>query len=336
MTSEPQGRTIDAIVLDTNVFGKGLPNIETISAWAEACERNGAELWIPEPVALELAEHAIAASREIAQLIRDHNGKRTLWGVARIPVPDCVTVDEILDQLEQHGAVIVKVSEEAAQAALRDQILVEGPASVIQGVKTGAADSAWVRTIVENGADGGLIVVSSDKRAMEFLRAHCESEGYTAPTVVRSLGEIRTLLNESSVADVAQTDLFLAALPDRPEETSELRDLTDIGRWTWWDRPGPSAFSTHWEEQASTFEVRRAPELVSDVSYDAWTEALSARVRFSVFVEQQYVSLDSDEIVIFDDSFEAWIEGDVAVTKGEDGEWYWTEFENVELLSEDR
>jgi hypothetical protein len=49
-----------AVVFDTNVFGHGQLDISRLEQWADACALHDAELWIPEVVAWELAEHAVS------------------------------------------------------------------------------------------------------------------------------------------------------------------------------------------------------------------------------------------------------------------------------------
>lgn len=333
MDDDRIGAPVRVIVVDANAFPRGEPSVKTVAAWATACEQNGAEFWVPEAVALELAEHAIAVSRELSKTVEEHNSRRALWGLSKLPVPPVVTAEQILEELEQAGAVVVETTGDAARSALRDQILTEGPGAVVQGVKTGASDSAWIRVVLElNTWGAGLVVVSSDKGAMGFLRRLCAEENLMEPTVVASLGEIRELIQESSLASETQVRAFLLELPDRPDYTPELVSRIDLGRRDWWNRPRAMSFHQRWEEQTRTFEIQRAPELTTEVTYDGWTSAMSGRVRFPVVVTEQYVSLKSDEVVTMDDFYDAWIEGDVVVSRDEDGDWAWTEFDNVELV----
>jgi hypothetical protein len=66
----------------------------------------------------------------------------------RLVLPDEVELNTVLDNLTEMGATIIPVDGQAAQDALRDQILVRGPATRKGGVKTGAADSAWLRSVL--------------------------------------------------------------------------------------------------------------------------------------------------------------------------------------------
>lgn len=335
--SEP-GRTIKAIVFDTNVFGRAVePNVDLIERWAEACERNDAELWIPEPVALELAERAVRASREHADAVRAHNVRRKKWGMRSLEVPAVVTADDVVENLVEHGAVIVEVSGDVARDALRDQILGEGPASTKAGVKTGASDSAWARAVIEhNGDDGhGLIIVTGDEGAASFL---IDELGVLPESIVGSTGEIRDLLNEQSAATSEQVAQFLDALPDEPDDSQWLMAQTEIERqWHPFHFPSRGVLDEpRFELQDRAFTLTEGPKLRSAVEYDAWSQSLTARVQWVVTVDTQYADLDSDEVVIFDDEFPLWIEGDVAVMYDEElNAWAWAEFEDGQVTSEE-
>jgi len=331
------GRVIKAIVFDTNVFGKSVePNSKLIAAWAEVCDRHDAELWIPEPVALELAERVTKASRDHIEMVNSYNARRRKWGFRPVPPPPEITPQEAIEAIENSGGVVIEVSGEVAQAALRDQILVQGAGSTTSGVKTGAADSAWARAVVEyNGGDAeGLVVVTGDRRAAEFLHGEL---GVDPETIVANIGEILDLLSEQTVADETQVKDFIEALPDEPDDSPWLLELTEIDD-QWHFRLPQSLFASpeRYEIQGRTYTLQGAAHLLTAVEYDAWSQSLTARVVWTVLVEEQYVDLDTDEVVLVDDYAEIQVRGDAQVMfDAELGAWIWTVFENAEIATDE-
>lgn len=331
---------IRALVFDANVFGKSVePNVQTIERWAAACRNNGAELWIPDVVAWELAQRVVAASAEFEQALRQHNARREKWGSAPVPVPEGLTVDvdSVVSALEDAGATIVELSAEAAQAALRDQVLQLGSGSTKRGVKTGAADSGWIRSVLEeNGGEAaGLIFVSGDQAA---IFAVCEDLGAGSPRIAKHLGEIGELLGGTTPASEEQVNGFLACLESLVSDRDaayDLAELADVSRHNWWPRELPREFEIEWDEQESFVEPRSArAEIVGVVVYDPWSRTIAARVRLDMHVEEQFARQNSwgDAPEYVSVQYDAWAEGDLTVFVGPDGGLIPAErFDDVEL-----
>lgn len=326
------GRTITAVVFDSNVFGKAVePNIELIDRWADACHRHDAELWIPEPVALELAERAVRASREHSDVVTSYNLRRKRWGLAAVEIPPTVTVEEIRRQITRHGAEIIEVSGQVAQAALRDQILGEGPGSTKAGVKTGASDSAWARAVIEHngGDDSGLIIVTGDHGAACFL---IDELDVSRETIVANTGQIRELLDEQTTASAELVQEFVEALPDNPDESIWLVDEAEIDDQWRARRPARGLSPDRFEIQDRTYTLEGPPRLLSTVEYDAWSRSLTGRVEWVLTVQEQYVDLDSDEATIVDNFSEFTVVGDVAVMYDDElSGWTWAEFGDAQV-----
>ena len=88
----------------------------------------------------ELAQRVLSAVTEIEANLRAHNTRRTKWGAELINAPDPVNLEDVIEAVRSAGAVVVPVDEATCRQALQDQVLLEGPGSRKQGVKTGAAE----------------------------------------------------------------------------------------------------------------------------------------------------------------------------------------------------
>lgn len=218
-----------AIVLDTNAFPLGprayrkpLLSLTTLASLADDAAAEGVEIWIPEVVVWELAEHAAdyfaqgypTWSAMARRLGRD-------GGVLGIPAPADLTAQEIHEQTEDavsgvKNVRIISCRPESALAGLRDQVLQMGPATPKQGVKTGAADSAWVRDILaEADATTEFHLVSADADPLMAFR----SQGEDPPRIHKSLRDLR-----SAVFHYDDTQV--------PEAVVELLDyLNDEDHW---------------------------------------------------------------------------------------------------------
>lgn len=323
---------VRAIVFDTNVFGRLVqPDVRTIGSWVEACEFNGAELWIPELVALELAQRCVSASRVLADAVAEHNKRRSAWGLLRLAVPAVVTPEEITSAVAEVGAVLVETDPDAAAAGLRDQVGVSGMGTVVHDVKTGGSDSAWVRSVIaHNGGTGeGVLWVTSDAGVKTFLT---RTFGVNPLAIADHLGQIRPMLADQSPANPERADLFIAALPRAEDVTGAdvVAELAGLGPGSWWRSPSPYSHSTNWELAHRQFDLVGEPVLMEAVTFDPWTSALQAGVQFNVMVTEEYVDHGASYSFV-QDSYDAHVVGDVVVTQGPGAEWTWSEFSGIDL-----
>jgi predicted nucleic acid-binding protein len=294
---------IRAIVLDSNVFGKSaLPNVKLIEQWAEACAQHDAELWMPVVVVYELSQHAVEVHEEFLHKYDAHQRAVTKWGVTADGPMSSIDIDEIYAAIESAGAVVVPLDGVDARDALLDQVLLRGAGQRKSGVKTGAADSAWVRSIVahNHGDSDGLIVVTGDLHA---LKATCAKLGVDVPRYAANLGELRHLLDESEVATEPWASRFTSWLTERFVDSShgrsngeageDLEVLADLDYSNWWELPSlPDDGNERWVEQGRSVSTVQSAEVVGDIEHDLWSESLSARVELEVEVEEQYSRQD--------------------------------------------
>lgn len=135
-----------AAVLDASCLHGGRLDTGKVQRLAAELAARGAELWMPEVVVLEFAVHAwedLTSNRQTHRRLRQAglapDDELSDLGSAQI-------ADELLKTCAAiPNVVIIEMTGESAIAGLRDQILGTGPGTVDQGVRTGAADSSWVR-----------------------------------------------------------------------------------------------------------------------------------------------------------------------------------------------
>lgn len=292
----PAVHPVMAIVFDANVFGRNAePNLDTIARWAGACLEHDAELWIPEIVVDELAQHAVETSNTFLSDLRSHNRRRREWGFPPIAEPKPFDEHDVRNAIEATGARVIELAGEDAVAALKDQVLQRGVGSRKKGTKTGASDSAWVRSVLrENGGDTrGLIVVTGDTAA---LISTCEELEVDPPRRAKHLGEIHALLEpERPISNelrerFRQWALGLFDLSD--PDIGYLKTLAQLDRRSWWSPPTDREFNYEWEHQDSFLELEDV-EVVGDPVFDSWSSTLSGVIRFRCRVEDQFARQDA-------------------------------------------
>jgi hypothetical protein len=156
-----------AIVFDTNSFPRGGLDLDLLREWGQRALDDGFEVWVPEPVLWELAEHA-AASWDAWRASTNRARKSMQAAGLRIPSDDpyssraevMAAVDASVRSLAP-SVRIITLDGDLAVEALRDQVQIRPPANKKSDVKTGAADSAWIRQVLraaDNDIDSFVIV----------------------------------------------------------------------------------------------------------------------------------------------------------------------------------
>jgi hypothetical protein len=228
-----QRAKLKAVVLDTNSMGNKHLNLDILAQWARRCQDNDLGLWVPEVVLAEWAEHAA----EQFTMARDAAGDARRWlrhvGIeATWSIEDSnAVVEHILTEVHAiPGVTVVPLHPEDAKEAILDQILLKSPGERRNKVKTGAADSAWIRSVhrmADHDADS-LLVISSDKKAMQL----CERLGWSTPYVVPTLFDVPRVLELYERATVDQAWRLCEAisdeLPTRFFSSAYVLDLGEI------------------------------------------------------------------------------------------------------------
>ncbi|WP_433755828.1 hypothetical protein [Nocardia sp. CA-135398] len=151
-----------AVVIDTNLWGRGTLDITRLRDLARRLAKLRVKVWIPTQVVMEWARHAVD---DIELIIPSWTSLRRAGLVDdRLPLSQDISV--MLNQLlEAVNAVdnvtVLPMNGAAAVAGIRDQILRTGAGTVRQGVRTGAADSSWVRD--------ALIAANNEPSRIVFL-----------------------------------------------------------------------------------------------------------------------------------------------------------------------
>ncbi len=201
------------------------------------------EIWIPEPVIWEWAEHA---HRVATQAQTDYLTQVKHLAVSVIPgfeggpafvmdVADVIEhIEEQLDDLwrdDGSGAVRIlrlKDQPDAAILGLRDQILRTGAGRTkrdgTSAVKTGGADSASWRLVAATSGDlVNVVLVSSDSDAYRHF------SGTDAPTIVKDLWSVkRELLKLRSGTDEAVLAVTETLRDELPAISEDHLDVTEV------------------------------------------------------------------------------------------------------------
>ncbi|WP_235738768.1 hypothetical protein [Nocardioides alcanivorans] len=176
---------VDCIVVDTNFGPHGYPDMPRLKQLAASAQRVGIRVGVPEVVVWEWAEHLQQKVSAAFTATRQANGAMLKGGLGAIATPVASTADKIAIELARAvqtvpNLVLIPASERNARDALRDQILQQGGGSKKNEVKTGAADSAWIRDAVE-WADGDTTRLVFASENLSDITAVCEHLKIKAP-----------------------------------------------------------------------------------------------------------------------------------------------------------
>lgn len=213
---------VRAIALDTNAFSHGQLNLSQLKRLVERAGRHGTvEVWVPEVAIWEWAEHAAAEHQAAVNALTAIVA--TGLDVPSLPVrPKQDVVREFRETIASLGASLVVVSADSVAAeALRDQVLVEGPARTVTAknsrvYKVGAADSALLRSLLERAGDdtSSFVLVSSDG---DVLRA-CTAWGVEPPRLYGSVREAANAVFEAVQSQAKVQADCLALLAERIDD----------------------------------------------------------------------------------------------------------------------
>lgn len=211
----------DALVLDANAFGKaGALSIDRLEELVEVIGDEPLEVWLPEPVLWEAAVHVAEAAEEIVLAAKR---ARKVLSPAMLSVPEVPSygdredlVDELIAAVEDlaPNIVVISASGEAAVEGLKDQILQRPPGRKKSGVRTGASDSTWIRSVEDHATatSKSYVIVSSDRDVTGALK-HL---GYERRVFGDLIAAQRALFQYSQAPQAAIAHLisYLRQLPD--------------------------------------------------------------------------------------------------------------------------
>lgn len=262
-----------AVALDTNALDRGRPHLGKLTTLAARPQGIGLPVWVPEPVAWEWAQHigenwqalfgpAGPSYRRLA------DAGLTVTPPAS-PYPDQSAVQRVfLESLNTiDNLIVVPLSADSAKEGLKDQILQRPPGRRKSEVKTGAADSAWLRDLRAQ-AGGDLSRVSLVSTDADIKRA-CQSWGVPAP-LMRGWGQLLETLFTFTLddADATVTRLIVSYLRGRlahgspapcgftvTADLDQLAALVEETLGAGWDRRVISAELTQLDQLAGLIEV---------------------------------------------------------------------------------
>src|SRR5919108_404665 len=169
---EVETDNIRAIAIDTNVFRNGRYSRRQLETLAREARAVSVELWLPEVVVWELAAHAADDYEEVHQLtgaIKRLAAAGLEVSLEGFSLSRDEVIDHVIDDISQFGAPvrIIPASEGAALEGLKDQVLQRIQGEVQSGVRTGAADGAWLRDVIGAANPPDSVVVVSDDAGIE-------------------------------------------------------------------------------------------------------------------------------------------------------------------------
>ncbi|MFD8823812.1 hypothetical protein ACFV1C_15785 [Streptomyces sp. NPDC059605] len=222
--------SLHAIVFDTNSFPHGGLNLDLLREWGERASEDGLEVWMPEPVLWELAEHA-AASWDAWQASTNRARKSMQAAGLKIPSDDpyssraevMAAVDASVRSLAP-SVRIIALDGDLAVEALRDQVQIRPPANKKSDVKTGAADSAWIRQVLRaaNNDIDSFVIVGSDADVYDAFKGWDLPKPHMVPlhALHRTLFVLETPNNE--IKDALMR--FLQGVVGQPLEAGRTPD----------------------------------------------------------------------------------------------------------------
>ncbi|MGW4784891.1 hypothetical protein [Streptomyces sp. NPDC004230] len=290
---------LEAIVFDTNSFPNGGLRLSTLKEWERWARLAGLEIWLPEPVVWELAEHAATAWHEL-QTITNRAGKALSHaGLQARTASPYGSRDDVIKEIEAKirslGTTVhvLRLDGDVAVDALKDQILQRKPAKSRDGVKTGASDSAWLRQVLKNagGDPDKFVIVGGDKDVYEAFREWKLSTPWMVP--LRDLQKALFVLEEPDASVVEKIASFVRNAITAPLEGGRHPDGTlEIG-----EIKDPARLIDDWEAD-SLGDARLASvdafAGLGQVKINRLTGAASAQVFLSAQVEYTNWTLDAD------------------------------------------
>jgi hypothetical protein len=167
---EPVRHGLRAIVFDTNSFPRGGLDLDILREWGQRATEDGFEVWVPEPVMWELAEHAAASweawrvSTNLARKALQAAGLRTLSEDPYSSRTEVMAAVEASVRSLAPSVRIIELDGDLAVEALRDQVQIRPPAKKKSDIKTGAADSAWIRQILRAAKSNidSVVIIGAD------------------------------------------------------------------------------------------------------------------------------------------------------------------------------
>jgi hypothetical protein len=220
---------VHAIVVDTNTMPRGRLSVARLHEMVDVVDKGDleAEIWIPEPMVWEWAEHTFSDVQQAWKTLEDARKRAKSAGfesgdpaaiagsLSTINVA-VAHIEKVLSDIE--GVRILRLADhpEAAVGGLRDQTLLQGAGRrKKQGdaisVKAGAADSASLRLVELEGAGKmeSIVLLSGDADADR----HFDLPGKVRPAIIKTWNALRNGLLDLEPAEEALRALLESSIP---------------------------------------------------------------------------------------------------------------------------
>lgn len=296
-TELPQ--SLVAIALDTNSMPNGMLNIDELVALSELIDAQelDVEIWIPEPVLWEWAEHIHRELVTAANTYRTAHRRALKAGLelgadsfeAGDLEETLQKLEERLDEVEHARVLRLSRNPAAAVAGLRDQVLQlragRRKPSGDSRVKTGGADSAsWRLVEAEAGPDiQNVVLVTADGDS----RAHFR--GPSAPAIVARIWGVRqSLMRLQTGSQMAANEVREMILDSLPTLTEDILTGAEIEN-------GRAAFrfdSDRYVETSVTLVGVPSVTDVRDIEVSRWDVVATAEARVEVDLRIEFVWWD--------------------------------------------
>ncbi|MDQ0904184.1 hypothetical protein QFZ22_000169 [Streptomyces canus] len=288
-----------AIVFDTNSFPRGGLRLSTLKEWERRAGLADLEIWLPEPVVWELAEHA-ASSWDEYQAITKTAGKALSYAGLEVHTSSphgsrAEVIKAVEEAIRSLGPAlrVLELDGDVAIAALKDQILQRKPAKSRDGVKTGASDSAWLRQVLKTagGDPHTFVIVGGDRDVYKAF----EEWNLEKPSMVslEDLQEALFVLDEPDTSVVEKIATFLRGLVGSPLDGGRTRD----GTLTIGEISGPADLVDDWlTDQVHDVSLVHLEAFagLNQIKIDRLTGVVSAQVFLCPKVEYSSWTLDPD------------------------------------------
>jgi hypothetical protein len=171
---------VRGVVFDANVFGSDAGfDLRHFQIWARDLHAIGMAVWLPEPLLWELASHVADAFESVSGKVKTIRRA----GLAPPVLHDYGGREDIIDRIVDlangivEGLEVIQCTDEDAIEAIRDQITRRFPGRVRSGVRTGASDSAWLRSLrrYSGWRNETYLVVSEDSDIKKAYRGWKET-----------------------------------------------------------------------------------------------------------------------------------------------------------------
>jgi hypothetical protein len=299
-------QSVYAIALDANSGNRGMLDLKAIGDLVDVLndQELNVEIWIPEPVLWEWAEHAHALATNVVKEINAKSRLLERSGIEEVvTVGYSLTINELIAHLEEKladfyldasGSEAVRIlelggSSEAASEGIRDQILQRGAGRRKNDVKTGASDSSSWRLITAEGAErlSDVVLISKDSDVSRHFA------GNVSPILLGSVWEAKRDLQKLKKGSEAAIEAVMAAvLSDLPSLSEPTLARAEIDGTPEFDGPGPSR-RTPYEPMIHVIRVGRVIR-VSDIEVSAGDLTATAVAELEVDVAVGYLTWDSE------------------------------------------